>query len=98
MVNLAQIHNQNLANIVYRGSSHMLHFLRQAATQGKATEGLPSHLHCVPVSVHLYKSSPRIKIRLIRLRLSLCTRSCAAISSFASSVTNQMVLFEPIKP
>lgn len=55
MVHGAQIHNQNLANIVYRGPSHMLHFLTQAATQGKATQRSaepPALCACICTFIH----------------------------------------------
>lgn len=44
VVNRAQIHNRNLAAIVYRGLSHTQHFRKKLQTE------LPSLLHWVPAA------------------------------------------------
>lgn len=84
--------NQNLAVIVCRGLSGMLHF------REKLSEWAVKPLHCAPaISLDLYKRAPGIEIRPIGLRLSPSNQSCAATSSFASLPTNQDSAFGPIK-
>lgn len=87
--NRAQIHNQSLAAIVYRGLSSILHIKENLQTE------LPSLLHCVPPFSPKHIKKFLESILTNGLRPASSNRNCAAISSFAYLPTNQSSSIRP---